>query len=139
MLHTESMSFTDPQGAILNIELQELELNKVFSFQNILFEFDSAVLKQESYAVLDEIVLTMLNNSWLKLNIAGHTCDMGSDKYNLKLSKARAASVNEYLIQKGIETERLTHTGYGESRPLNDNATIAKRQQNRRVEFTVSK
>lgn len=139
MLHTQSLTFTDPEGAILNIELQELELNKVFSFQNILFEFDSAVLKQESFAVLDEIVLTMLNNSWLKLNIAGHTCDMGSDKYNLKLSKARAASVNEYLIQKGIETERLTHTGYGESRPLNDNATIAKRQQNRRVEFTVSK
>lgn len=139
MLHKEDVPFGNGEDVRLNIVLHELELEKVFTFQNILFEFDSAALKPESFAVLDEIVLTLLNNSWLKLDMAGHTCNMGSEKYNLKLSKARTASVYEYLVSKGIDADRLTHTGFGESRPLNDNATIAKRQQNRRVEFTVKK
>jgi outer membrane protein OmpA-like peptidoglycan-associated protein len=139
MLYTEDFTFSSGEDMKLNIILQELELDKVFVFRNILFEFDKAVLRTESFAVLDEIVLTMLNNSWLKLDIAGHTCNMGSNAYNLKLSKARAAAVNEYLVSKGIEADRLTHTGLGEEHPLNDNATIAKRQQNRRVEFTVTK
>lgn len=139
MLYTEEIPFGSAEDTTHNITLQELEPEKVFTFQNILFEFDSAVLKTESFAVLDEIVLTLLNNTWLKLDIAGHTCNMGSDAYNLKLSKERAASVYEYLTAKGIEAQRLTHTGFGEAHPLNDNATIAKRQQNRRVEFTVKK
>ena len=139
MLYTEKIPFGSAEDTTHNITLQELEPEKVFTFQNILFEFDSAVLKTESFAVLDEIVLTLLNNTWLKLDIAGHTCNMGSDAYNLKLSKERAASVYEYLTSKGIEAQRLTHTGFGEAHPLNDNATIAKRQQNRRVEFTVKK
>ncbi len=139
MLYTEEIPFGSAEDTTHIITLQELEPEKVFAFQNILFEFDSAVLKTESFAVLDEIVLTLLNNTWLKLDIAGHTCNMGSDAYNLKLSKERAASVYEYLTSKGIEAQRLTHTGFGEAHPLNDNATIAKRQQNRRVEFIVKK
>jgi outer membrane protein OmpA-like peptidoglycan-associated protein len=139
MLFTEEIPFNSGEDTEYNITLQELEPEKVFAFQNILFEFESAVLKKESYAVLDEIVLTMLNNNWLKLDIAGYTCNMGSERYNLKLSKERANSVYEYLLEKGVEKERLNHTGYGEANPLNDNATIAKRQQNRRVEFTVKK
>lgn len=139
MLFTQELAIGESERRQLNIKLQMLEPEKIFSFDNVLFEFESSELKQESFAVLDEIVLTMLNNSWLKLGIAGHTCNMGSDAYNMKLSKARAISVFEYLVSKGIEADRLTHTGYGESQPLNDNATIAKRQKNRRVEFQVYK
>ncbi len=139
MLHTQELPLDSAEDVRLDIVLEELELNKVFSFENILFKFDSAVLKYEAYAVMDEIVLTMLNNSWLKLDIAGHTCDIGSERHNLKLSKARSAAVFAYLIEKGIEADRLSHEGYGELRPLNKNENEAQRKQNRRVEFTVKK
>ena len=123
----------------LNIIMRELKEHKVFAFQNIQFNFDSSILKQESFAVLDEIVVTLLTNPHLELEVSGHTCDIGADEYNLWLSKRRANSVYDYLVLRGVEKERLSHTGYGEERPLNDNKNAEQRELNRRVEFKVIK
>lgn len=129
----------DGSPVSLSIKLGKLEVEKVFVFQNILFEFDKAVITKESLPIVDEIVVTMLNNPEVKLEISGHTCDMGSDSYNLKLSKRRAQAVVDYLISKGVAAQRLTFEGFGETKPLNSNANIAERQQNRRVEVKVIK
>lgn len=138
MLHAEDISVPqDGSPVSLNIALEKLEVKKVFVFQNILFDFDKAVIKPESFAIVDEIVVTMLSNPEIKIEISGHTCNMGKEEYNLGLSKLRAQAVVDYLVSKGVETGRLTFDGFGESKPLNDNKTIAKRQQNRRVEVKV--
>ena len=140
MLQAQDISIPkDGSPVALNIRLSKLEEEKVFVFQNILFEFDKAVITKESLPIVDEIVVTMLNNPEIKLEISGHTCDMGPDNYNLKLSKRRAQAVVDYLISKGIDPNRLTSEGFGETKPLNSNATIAERQQNRRVEVKVVK
>ncbi len=123
----------------LNLVLQPLEKEKVFIFQNILFDFDKATIKKESYPIVDEIVVTMLSNPEISIEISGHTCNMGSDEYNLKLSKARAQAVVDYLIAKGVETSRLRSEGFGETKPLNENKTRAERELNRRVEVKVLK
>ncbi|MBP7310290.1 MAG: OmpA family protein [Candidatus Cloacimonetes bacterium] len=129
----------DDRTITLNMVLQPLEIEKVFIFQNILFDFDKATIKKESYPIVDEIVVTMLSNPDINIEISGHTCNMGSDEYNLKLSKQRAQSVVDYLISKGVEASRLRSEGFGETKPLNENKTREERELNRRVEVKVLK
>ena len=71
--------------------------------------------------------------------MAGHTDDMGSDDYNLKLSKARVESVKAYLVSKGVDGERITTSFYGESKPLYDNSSLGGKIRNRRVEMEFVK
>ncbi|MCB5271001.1 MAG: OmpA family protein [Candidatus Cloacimonetes bacterium] len=129
----------DRDELTLNIVMRELKEHKVFAFQNIQFNFDSSVLKQESFAVLDEVVVTLLTNPHLKLEVSGHTCSIGEEEYNLSLSKRRANAVYDYLVLRGVEKVRLSHTGYGEEKPLNENENPEQRELNRRVEFKVIK
>ena len=77
-------------------------------------------------------------NEEYNLTISGHTDDVGDEAKNLDLSKRRAASVRNYLINKGIDEKRLTSEGYGESKPIADNKTSKGRALNRRVEFEIS-
>ncbi|MBQ3618532.1 MAG: OmpA family protein [Bacteroidales bacterium] len=72
-----------------------------------------------------------------KLEVSAHTDNVGSDAYNLQLSKRRATTVVNYLVSHGVERKRLVPVGYGESRPLNQNATPRQREVNRRVEFMI--
>ncbi len=71
------------------------------------------------------------------MEVSAHTDNIGSDAYNLDLSKRRARTVVNYLIKQGVEPERVVTVGYGESRPLNDNSTDEMREINRRVEFVI--
>jgi len=122
-----------------NIVQQRMIEEKVFVFNNILFDFDSAVLKKVSMPILNEIVLTLLNNPEIKVEISGHTCNIGTPEYNLKLSDRRAASVVNYLVSKGIDRSRLVSKGYGLTKPAESNATLAGKIKNRRVEVKVIK
>ncbi|HEX6846259.1 MAG TPA: OmpA family protein [Chitinophagaceae bacterium] len=112
---------------------------------NIYYDFNSATLRDESFPVLDQLVAMMNENKELKLEIGAHTDSKGTDAYNLKLSDARAKSVVDYLIRKGINTDRLESKGYGESKPVAENANIdgsdnpEGRQKNRRTEFKIIK
>ena len=80
---------------------------------------------------------TLRGQPGMQILIAGHTDSMGSDAYNLALSRGRAASVERYLIEQGIAPQRLRSQGFGESRPIASNDTEEGRRQNRRVEFQV--
>lgn len=101
------------------------------------FEFDKARLTPDSRTTLDQVAATLIGQPDLRVVIAGHTDSLGSDTYNLNLSRLRAASVRRYLVGNGVPAEQLISRGFGESRPIDTNATEAGRQNNRRVEFQV--
>ncbi|KIG18224.1 OmpA domain protein [Enhygromyxa salina] len=104
----------------------------------ILFEVDKAVIRPESFDLMNEITQVVKDNPRIKkISIEGHTDDDGSNKYNKKLSQKRADSVMTYLVEHGIEAERLQAAGFGEDVPLVPNDSDANKEKNRRVEFLI--
>ena len=112
---------------------------------NIYYDFNKATLREESFPVLDQLVSMMNENKNMRLEIGAHTDSKGTDAYNVKLSDSRAKSVVDYLISKGISTDRLVSKGYGESKPIAENTNADGsdnpdgRQKNRRTEFKILK
>ncbi len=106
------------------------------ALRGIQYETGQAVLRSDSYAILDEVVSIMQADPGLKVTITGHTDNVGDENRNLDLSINRAMAVKTYLESKGISATRLTSSGQGEYRPVADNSTREGRQQNRRVELT---
>jgi outer membrane protein OmpA-like peptidoglycan-associated protein len=113
------------------------EEGKITVLKNVFFDFDKYDLLPESFAELNKLVLFLNENPLLKIEISGHTDIIGSESYNISLSEARAKSVVDYLINKGIKSERLKYKGYGTSVPVADNNSPEGRAQNRRVEFKI--
>ena len=105
----------------------------------ILFATNSDKLRGDnSFSILDTVTVFLRENPDVtRMQISAHTDDVGTDAYNLDLSKRRAKTVVDYIIGKGIDPKRLVTVGYGESRPLNNNATPEQREVNRRVEFMI--
>lgn len=114
-----------------------LEVGESVKLEHIFFETGKAALKAESFSELDRVVQLMYDFPTIKIEIAGHTDNVGSEVLNKKLSQDRASSVEAYLSSKGIPTERVSAVGYGMEKPVADNATAEGKQQNRRVEFTI--
>lgn len=115
------------------------DLGKTYSLNAVYFDFDRATLRPQAAAQLDEIVLAIQRESTTRsISIAGHADNVGSEPYNQELSEARAYTVKEALIQRGIAEERIIQVeGFGELQPAADNVTKTGRQQNRRVEITL--
>ncbi|MFZ3175979.1 MAG: OmpA family protein, partial [Thiobacillus sp.] len=107
--------------------------------EGVNFDFDKATLRQEDMGNLDNDVATLKAWGDVDIEVAGHTDSMGSDAYNMKLSRQRAAAVRNFLISRGVAADRLTAKGYGESQPVADNATEDGRFKNRRVELVPQK
>jgi OOP family OmpA-OmpF porin len=102
------------------------------------FETDSDEIKPESFAELNLAASTIKSNDVLKLiEVQGHTDNRGSDSYNEALSQRRAESVRRYLIEQGVDGDRLRAKGYGESEPVDRDETEAAWAKNRRVVFVV--
>ncbi len=99
------------------------------------FNFNSAKLTPESYPVLLHAAEVLLTHPDLRVEIQGYTDNVGSERYNQKLSEKRAQSIMHYLVSKGVSSSRLTAKGYGESNPIADNRTADGRAMNRRIEF----
>jgi outer membrane protein OmpA-like peptidoglycan-associated protein len=118
--------------------LVTLESDRVRLRGSVHFDYDKAVIKPESFPLLDEVVGVLSKNPQLKhVRVEGHTDNKGTAAYNLDLSRRRAAAVAEYLVQHGIDRKRLVSAGYGFERPIADNATALGRAKNRRVEFKL--
>ena len=116
--------------------LKDLMENGSFSTNAILFNSGAATIKSGSNLILADIAEALKSTPDLKLKVVGHTDADGSDEANLKLSKDRANSVRNYLVQNhGIDGSRLSTDGKGESSPVADNTSTAGKEQNRRVEF----
>ncbi|MBI4774103.1 MAG: OmpA family protein [Deltaproteobacteria bacterium] len=106
-----------------------------WSLGNVLFDFGKAKIKSSAHGYLDEVAETLKNNPSLTVEIAGHTDNVGSAKYNKKLSLRRAKAVANYLNKKGISMDRLPTTGHGFSQPVASNKTKDGRAKNRRTEL----
>jgi OOP family OmpA-OmpF porin len=121
------------------IEVTKIEPDVAIPLNNIFFDYNKAILKAESFPELNRIADLMKNKATMTVEIAGHADATGADDYNMKLSEQRATSVARYLYSKGIETYRVTPVFFGETKPIDTNATPAGRKKNRRVEFKVIK
>lgn len=140
LFHSENFNLPDTadfQELVVDIELHKIEVGTIITLKNIFFDYDKSVLRPESETELNNVVDVLKNNARIKVEISGHTDSRGSDEYNKNLSHARAKTIVEYLIEKGIDKARLTYQGYGEENPVADNDTEEGRQLNRRVEFKI--
>ncbi|MEO6883264.1 MAG: OmpA family protein [Bacteroidia bacterium] len=122
----------------LDIPLQPIDTGEVVQLKNIFFETNKYDLKEESRAELGKLITFLNTNPNLKIELSGHTDNVGKAKDNLILSNNRAKSVYDYLIQHGISESRLTYRGYGDTRPITTNDTPENRARNRRTEFKVT-
>lgn len=120
-----------------NIALQPIELNANIILKNIFFDVNKFELKTSSQVELDKLVQLLNDNPLLKIEISGHTDNIGKPSDNLVLSIERAKSVVNYLISKNIDAKRLSSKGFGESQPVADNNTEEGRALNRRTEMKV--
>ncbi len=111
---------------------------KLLILHGINFLFNSAQIEKGSENILAEAVKIMKENPRINVRIEGHTCDMGSEEYNMLLSQKRAISVKNYLIAQGAAAERKTTPGKGKKIPMAGNDTIEERKKNRRIEFIVT-
>lgn len=105
---------------------------------NITFAFDSASLNPSFRPTLDKLAATMNEYNQNTITIAGHTDSVGNPSYNMNLSRDRANAVRNYLVSRGVASNRINVVAYGQTRPIADNSTDSGRQQNRRVELTVN-
>ena len=128
---------TESQVVEKDLYLVPIEIGQKPVLINIFFEFDKSNLKDESIPELNRLVELLNENPTVKIEIGGHTDSKGSDEYNLNLSDRRARAVHDYLVDHGIDINRLSTRGYGEAVPVDTNETDEGRQNNRRVEYTI--
>jgi outer membrane protein OmpA-like peptidoglycan-associated protein len=122
-----------------DLYLVPIEIGQVFRLNNVFFDFDKWDLRPESFVELDRVVKLLNENPSMEIELSAHTDSFGSDDYNFKLSDNRARSCMEYILSKGISSNRVTSQGYGETKPVAANDTPDNRQLNRRVEFKITK
>jgi outer membrane protein OmpA-like peptidoglycan-associated protein len=116
---------------------EEIEEILQTAFENLEFETGKDIIKDESIPSLTELADVLVKKPEWKLQIAGHTDNVGNDQNNLVLSKKRAEAVKNFMVSKGIAAERLSVLYFGETQPIADNSTKEGRQKNRRVEMTI--
>lgn len=140
LFHSENFDIPDSVAyseVSLNIQLEKMIVGSKIILRNIFFNFASDSLKNESISELENIFNLLVENPNMKIEISGHTDNHGSLELNTKLSNARAKSVVEYLIKRGISSTRLEYKGYAYSQPIASNDNEEGRQLNRRVEFKI--
>ncbi|RZK24621.1 MAG: hypothetical protein EOO56_00690 [Hymenobacter sp.] len=123
---------------VKDIPLKKLEVGVVIVLNNIFFDTGKATLRPESTAELERLQKLLTEQPTLKLEMAGHTDNVGKPAANQDLSQRRAQAVVSYLTQHGVAADRLAAAGYGDTRPLTPNNTKLGRQLNRRTEFKVT-
>lgn len=128
---------SDSANYLATVDVVELVPGDAVILQNIQFEYNSAALTEDSEAGILMLFEFLKRNSDLKVELAGHTDNVGSDNYNLKLSSERAEVVRQALVDKGIDATRLTAKGYGATQPLVPNDSEEHRAVNRRTEMVV--
>jgi len=151
LFHSENFALAEniasDQPFLLEIGLQPIKEPKTESgialsskpiiLKNVFFETGKADLRPESVAELNRLKSLLVENPLLRIQLNGHTDNIGSDTDNLNLSDARARAVYTYLIENGIDASRLSSKGFGETKPIDTNDTDEGRQNNRRTEFEV--
>ena len=120
---------------VMIVEMQPFKDGNRTVIQNLFFDFNSAEILPESYATIERLYQFLKQNGRMKVTIEGHTDNIGTEKYNLELSKRRADAIRQALIEKGIKEDRIIARGMGRNNPIATNDTEEGRAQNRRVEL----
>jgi outer membrane protein OmpA-like peptidoglycan-associated protein len=110
---------------------------KVYTFEDVHFDFDRYTLRPEAQRILEQAVSAMKEDPSLRLTLEGHTCSIGTAEYNLALGERRANAVRDYLTQNGVAAGRLQSVSYGEEKPKHDNSREETRRLNRRAALVV--
>jgi OOP family OmpA-OmpF porin len=126
-----------PAGA--RVDANGCVIEQTLVMRDITFEFNSARLTTNAQRLMENVVAFLRADPQARIIISGHTDSIGSEAYNLKLSRDRANEVRDYLIGYGIDAGRLTALGFGKARPIASNDTEIGRETNRRVEFRIEK
>ena len=121
----------------MQIPLKKISFGANVVLNNIFFETNEFELMRASYPELNKLVTHLKENPEMVIEISGHTDDVGSFEYNQELSEKRAQSVFDYLKEKGVNTNRISFKGCGESKPMASNETEEGRANNRRIEFKI--
>ena len=119
------------------VPLQKIKKDAKLNLSDIYFASNSFVVSPESFVEIDKLVKFMKKNPSVSARLEGHTDSVGSDVYNMNLSMNRCASVKKYMVEKGIDETLLEVIGFGETKPIADNATAEGRDKNRRLEFVI--
>lgn len=127
-----------------DLYLGKVELDKAIRLENIYYDFDKWNIRPDAAVELDKLVEIMRDNPTIWIELGSHTDSRGNDAYNMTLSQKRAESAVQYIISRGINRNRITAKGYGETQLLNKCAngvqcTVAEHQLNRRTEFKIVK
>jgi outer membrane protein OmpA-like peptidoglycan-associated protein len=139
LFYSENYNISSTSDSIYtaDIPLQPIKANASVILKNVFFDTKKTDLKPESITELDNVVRLMNENPDMKILISGYTDNVGKPSDNLTLSKGRAVSVVNYLLSKGVNTNRLTFKGFGADKPIADNNTEQGRALNRRTELSV--
>ena len=126
-----------PEPTIAGVKRSEMEKGKIITLDKLYFPADSSSITVDSRKVLNEVFEFMKTNGDVAIEIGGHTNDLPPDDYCFRLSTARAKSVAEFLMNKGIDKDRLQYKGYGKTKPIASNKTAYGRRRNQRVEIKI--
>ena len=140
LFHSENFNLPKENGfniVIKDIELQNIKVGNSITLKNVFFDVDKSEIKEDSYPELKRLASLLNDIPSLKIEISGHTDNIGNEVYNQILSEKRAKSVFDFLVSQKIESSRLIFKGYGESKPLESNETVEGRTLNRRTEFKI--
>lgn len=115
------------------------EPSKLITLNNVYFDTDKAIIKQESYKELDEIAALLKEKEDMEIEVAGHTDNQGDNAHNMDLSQRRADAIKKYLVKKGANPNHIRAVGYGSEQPIASNSTQEGRAKNRRIEIRIIK
>ncbi len=130
-------AITNKNESLFVDRIDSLRIGESIILQNIYFDFDKYILLNKSFPNLDSIANYLAKNRNIRIQIFGHTDNVGTKEYNDELSNKRAKSVVDYLIKKGITKDRLQSTGFGSRFPIDSNDSEEGRQKNRRIEIKI--
>jgi outer membrane protein OmpA-like peptidoglycan-associated protein len=141
LFHSEN--FNLPEGSSYNmvnkdIELKNIDIGSKIALRNVFFATGRSEVKVDSYAELDRLIQLMQDVPSLKIELSGHTDNVGSESLNQKLSQKRAEAVRAYLVARKVDGSRVTAIGYGDQKPVDSNDTKEGRANNRRTEFEIT-
>ncbi|MBM3437273.1 MAG: OmpA family protein, partial [Bacteroidetes bacterium] len=126
---------TDP--VLKNVPLEPLKTGAKVVMKNIFFETNQYELMEASRIELNKLIKLLQKNPEIRIEIGGHTDNVGTHDYNVTLSQNRAKSVRDYLVENQIEPARIKYKGYAETQPVDPNDTEEGRANNRRTEFKI--
>lgn len=140
LFHSENFNIPANKGfsnVNKDILLKRIEVGNEITLNNIFFEYKKSELTNESISELNRLIKLLNDHNSIRIEVNGHTDNVGGEDYNLELSKKRAKAVVDYLVRNGIDSSRLEYNGYGYSKPIESNETDEGRSKNRRVGFKI--